>query len=201
MIRGTIFSENEIYPRLLIFELLDCTLLIFRGHDFSIFMLLFWIDILGCFIHTFEPAPCMFSYGMPPPPGSKDNLRLMKYPNIICLYARGQKRSCSGAFATSVCKPVLKQYIIRMLQYIHIGIFKKLIMVLFTICVVIISTPKQFLGLSVSDLQNSTQKLTRQKSVLSKAMVVVNFLPVTLSSAELLFCLFVVFGTLAHISK
>ena len=39
----------------------------------------------------------------------------------------GQKRSCSGVFATFVCKPILKQYIIRLLQYIHIGIFKRLV--------------------------------------------------------------------------
>ena len=71
----------------------------------------------------------MFSYGVPP--GSKDNVRLLKYPNIICLYAGGggggQKRSCSDVFATFVCKPVLKQYIIRMLEHIHMGIFKRLV--------------------------------------------------------------------------
>ena len=39
-------------PRLLIFELFDCTLGIFRGYNFSIFKIL-------------QPA-CMFSYGVPP---------------------------------------------------------------------------------------------------------------------------------------
>ena len=67
----------------------------------------------------------MFSYGVLS--GGIDNLRLLKYPNSICLYAKGQKRSCSGVFVTFVCKPVLKQYIIRMLQHIHMGIFKRLI--------------------------------------------------------------------------
>ena len=82
---------------------------------------------------------------------SKNKLRLLKYPNIICLYAWGYKRSCSGVFATFVCKPVLKQYIIRILQYIHMG-------VLFTICVMITLTSKQSPGFSVSCLQNSTHR-------------------------------------------
>ena len=55
---------------------------------------------------------------------SKDTQRLLKYPNM---YAWGYKTSCSGVFATFVCKPILKQYIIRLLQYIHIGIFKRLV--------------------------------------------------------------------------
>ena len=66
----------------------------------------------------------------------------------------------SGVFATFVCKPVLKQCIIRMLQYVYTyGNFQGTSMVLFTICVMIISTPKQFPGLSVSYLQDSTQIL------------------------------------------
>ena len=57
----------KICPRLLIFELSDCTLGIFRGYDFSIFkILLFWIDILGFFYSDFESAPRMLSYGVPP---------------------------------------------------------------------------------------------------------------------------------------
>ena len=63
----------------------------------------------------------------------------------------------SGVFATFVCKPVLKQYIIRMLQYVYT--YGNFHMVLFTICVMIILTPKQFPGLSVSYLQNCTQIL------------------------------------------
>ena len=39
------------------------------------------------------------------------------------------------------------------------GNFQETSMVLFTICVMIILTPKQFPGLSVSFLQNSTQIL------------------------------------------
>ena len=66
----------------------------------------------------------------------------------------------SGVFATFVCKPVLKQYIIRMPQYVYTyGNFQETSMVLFTICVMIILTPKQFPGLSVSYLRNSTQIL------------------------------------------
>ena len=66
----------------------------------------------------------------------------------------------SGAFATFVCKPVLKQYIIRMLQYVYTyGNFQETSMVLFIIGVMIILTPKQFPGLSVSYFQNSTQIL------------------------------------------
>ena len=60
----------------------------------------------------------------------------------------------SGVFATFVCKPVLKQYIIRTYTYLN---FQETSMVLFTICVMIILTPKQFPGVSVSYLQNSTQ--------------------------------------------
>ena len=69
-------------------------------------------------------------------------------------------RRDSGVFATSVCKPVLKQYIIRMLQYVYTyGNFQETSMVLFTICVMIILTPKQFPGLSVGYLQYFTQIL------------------------------------------
>ena len=58
----------KICSKLLIFELSDCTLRIFRGYDFSIFLnCYFWIDSLGFLIQTFEPAPPrMFSYGVPP---------------------------------------------------------------------------------------------------------------------------------------
>ena len=66
----------NICPRLLIFELSDCTLRIFRGYDFSIF---FNIEIFyryfGFFTQTFEPAPRMFSYGVPPPPPPGDRPR------------------------------------------------------------------------------------------------------------------------------
>ena len=48
----------KICPRVLIFELSDRTLRIFRGYDFSIFLN---IAILGFFTQIFEPAP-------PPPP-------------------------------------------------------------------------------------------------------------------------------------
>ena len=52
------------------------------------------------------------------------------------------------------------QYIIRMLQYVYTyGNFQETGMVLFTICVMIILTPKQFPGLSVTYLQNSMQIL------------------------------------------
>ena len=71
----------------------------------------------------------------------------------------GQKRSCGGVFATFVCKPILKQYIIRLLQYIRMEIFQEASMVLFTICVMTILNLKQFPGLSVGYLQNSTQIL------------------------------------------
>ena len=65
-----------------------------------------------------------------------------------------------GVFATFVYKPV-QQYIIRMLQYVYTyGNFQETSMVLFTICVMIILTPKQFPGLSVTCLQNSTQILS-----------------------------------------
>ena len=52
----------KICPKLLIFELSDCTLRIFRGYDFSIFLILLFLDRLGFLIQTFEPAP-------PPPRG------------------------------------------------------------------------------------------------------------------------------------
>ena len=51
-------------------------------------------------------------------------------------------------------------YIITMLQYVYTyGNFQGTSMVLFTICVMIISTRKQFPGLSVSYLPDSTQIL------------------------------------------
>ena len=54
---------------------------------------------------------------------SKDNLRLLSVPISFVCMPGGQKRSCSGIF---VCESILKQYI-RLLQYIHMGIFKRLI--------------------------------------------------------------------------
>ena len=57
----------KICPKLLIFELSDCILRIFRGYDVSIFKILLFLDRLGFLIQTFEPAPPhMFSYGVPP---------------------------------------------------------------------------------------------------------------------------------------
>ena len=50
---------------------------------------------------------------------SKDNLSSLKYPISFACMPGGQKRSCSGVFATFVCKPILKQYIIRLLQNVH----------------------------------------------------------------------------------
>ena len=35
---------DNFYPRLLICELSDCTLRIFRGYDFSIFLILLFLD-------------------------------------------------------------------------------------------------------------------------------------------------------------
>ena len=120
--------KMKICHRLLIFELSDCTLRIFRGYDFCIFILLFFNRYWGFSLGPrVSPPVCLVVECPLPPPQSKDNLTLLKYPNIICLYARGQERSCSGVFATFVCKPVLNQYIIRMLQYIHMGIFKRLV--------------------------------------------------------------------------
>ena len=57
---------------------------------------------------------------------SKYSLKSLKYTNIICLYASlgGQEGSCGALF---ISKPILKQYIIRLLQYIHIGILKRLV--------------------------------------------------------------------------
>ena len=55
-------------PRLLIFELLDCTLGIFRGYDFSIFKILLFLDrYFGVFYSDLRASPpCMFNYGVPP---------------------------------------------------------------------------------------------------------------------------------------
>ena len=60
---------------------------------------------------------------------SKYSLKSLKYTNIICLYASwgGQEGGCSDVFAFFISKPILKQYIIRLLQYIHMGIFKRLV--------------------------------------------------------------------------
>ena len=115
----------------------------------AFFILLFLDRYFGFLTQTFEPAP----------PGSKDNLRLLNYPNIICLYARGQKRSCSGVFANFVCKQCTETVHHQDAAIYAHGNFQETSMVSFTICVMIILTPKQFPGLSLSCLQNSTQIL------------------------------------------
>ena len=62
IIRVHFSVKMKIDLRLLIFELLDCTLRIFRGYNYRIFSILyFWIDILGFLTQTFEPAARMFS--------------------------------------------------------------------------------------------------------------------------------------------
>ena len=60
--------KMKICARLLIFELSDCTLRIFRGHDFSIFLILLFLDrYFGVFDSDLRAsAPRMFSYGVPP---------------------------------------------------------------------------------------------------------------------------------------
>ena len=90
----------------------------------AFFILLFLDRYFWVFDSDLSASLPVFSYGVPP--GGRDSVRLLKYPNIICLYAKGQKRSCIGVFATFVCKPVPKQYIIRMLQHAHMGICKGL---------------------------------------------------------------------------
>ena len=56
----------KIGPRLLIFELPDCKEYL-GGMILAFFKYCyFWIDILGFLTQTFEPAPRMFSYGVPP---------------------------------------------------------------------------------------------------------------------------------------
>ena len=59
----------KICPRLIIFELSDCTLRIFRGYDFRIFKILLFLDrYFGVFDSDLRasPPPHMFSYGVPP---------------------------------------------------------------------------------------------------------------------------------------
>ena len=48
----------KICPRLLIFELSDCTLRIFRGYDFSIFLILLFLDrYFGVFDTDLRASP------------------------------------------------------------------------------------------------------------------------------------------------
>ena len=57
----------KICPRLLIFELSGCTLRIFRGYDFSIFLVLLFLDrYFGGFDSDLPASTRMFSYGVPP---------------------------------------------------------------------------------------------------------------------------------------
>ena len=50
--------------------------------------------------------------------------------SFACVLARlgGQEGSCSDVFALFISTPMLKQYIIRLLQYVHMGIFKRLVL-------------------------------------------------------------------------
>ena len=60
--------KMKICPRLLIFELSDCTLRIFRGYNFCIFLILIFLDrYFGVFDSDLRASPRMFSYGVPPP--------------------------------------------------------------------------------------------------------------------------------------
>ena len=54
--------------RLLIFEVLDCTLKIFRGYDFGIFKYYFvWIGISGFLAQTFKPLLVCLARVLPHP--------------------------------------------------------------------------------------------------------------------------------------
>ena len=121
----------------------------------AFFILLFLDRYFGFLTQTFEPAP------PPPLSGSKDNLRLLNYPRIICLYARGQERSCSGVLPILYAKQCTETVHHQDAAIYAYGNFQETSMVSFTICVMIILTPKQFPGLSLrlSYLQNSTQIL------------------------------------------
>ena len=58
---------------------------------------------------------------------SKGRLKLLKYTSIIAsMLARlgVQEGSSNDVFALFISKPILKQYIIRLLQFIHMGIFR-----------------------------------------------------------------------------
>ena len=66
IIRGRILSENENLSQIAIFELSDCTLRIFRGYDFSVFLL-----FLDRYFEVFDSdlrasLPRMFNHGVPP---------------------------------------------------------------------------------------------------------------------------------------
>ena len=59
----------KICPRLLIFELLDCTLRIFRGYGFNIFLILLFLDkYFGIFDSDLQASPsiCLVMECLPP---------------------------------------------------------------------------------------------------------------------------------------
>ena len=68
MIHRVQFSvKMKICPRLLIFELSDCAVRIFRGLDFSISLILLFLDkYFGIFESDLRASPHMFGYGVPP---------------------------------------------------------------------------------------------------------------------------------------
>ena len=100
---------------------------------------------------------------------NKDNLRSLKYPNIICLYAWGIQKKLQWCFCHFSILAYTEAVHYQAAAIYTYGNFQESSMVLFTICVMIILNPKQFPGSSVSYLQNYTQilRLTWWKSVLS----------------------------------
>ena len=62
--------KMKICPRLLIFELSDCTLRIFRGYDLAFLIMVFLDRYFGVFDSDLEPAPrpvCLVIRECPPP--------------------------------------------------------------------------------------------------------------------------------------
>ena len=65
--KGYSSVKMKVCLRLQIFEISDCTLRLFRGYDFSIFLILLFLDrYFGGFDSYLRASPRMFSYGVPP---------------------------------------------------------------------------------------------------------------------------------------
>ena len=91
----------KICPRLLIFELSDCTLRIFRGYDFNIFLILLFLDrYFGVFDSDLRASPpvCLVMECPPPGPRAQNllpvkqnyviHLIFLSFCAVITLYAR-----------------------------------------------------------------------------------------------------------------
>ena len=85
----------KICLRLLIFELLDCTLRIVRGYDFSTFLIMLFLDrYLGGFDPDLRVRPLPVCLVIECPPGKVSRRKLIRLESCTVIIGRNDSPLC-----------------------------------------------------------------------------------------------------------